>query len=296
MVLAEISAEALVTSLAATLILPIVAPTRSTTAVAAAAINPTSSRRPTPGIVTAKLPAATSLSGATSARSGRAIEMTLAAAEPIRTRITASPIMRSIRLARSVSAFASSLRSFAASSERGGRGLDQRVHLPAERIGALHVLIGVAVVLGRGGKAVDGGDVAFHELRELFEPVLVGRLVARGEGGFDVPAGGLRRGVRLAQRLVLRARRDREAKLAGLNLQRAEVVGRAQRFHGGEFLVAGGAAFERGPMVAELLFRQHSGHQQHADAGEDRELGANGEIVGGHWRVLRRPHMINEAG
>ncbi len=157
--------------------------------------------------------------------------------------------------------------------------------------------VGVAVILGRGGKAVDGGDVAFHELRELFEPLLVSRFIARGEGGFDVPLGGSRRDVRLAQGLVLRARRDGEAKLAGLNLQRAEVVGRAQRLHGGEFLVAGGAALERGPMVAELLFRQHSGHQQHADAGKDRELGANGEVVGGHYRVpRRRPRMINEAG
>ena len=77
----EISAEALVTSVAASLMLPIVAPTLSTTASAAVAISPTSSLRPTSGIVTVKLPAATSSSGTISARNGRAIEDALNTAE-----------------------------------------------------------------------------------------------------------------------------------------------------------------------------------------------------------------------
>ena len=68
--LVEISAEALVTSLAATLILPMVAPTLSAMASAEAAICPTSSLRSTPGIVTVKSPAAISLNTIATMRIG----------------------------------------------------------------------------------------------------------------------------------------------------------------------------------------------------------------------------------
>ncbi len=157
-----------------------------------------------------------------------------------------------------------------------GRIPDQRVHRIAELAGARNLGHGVAIVPGGGRELFDDAGIVRQQLRQLFEALLVRGVVGELERGLDPPRRFLRVGPQPLERVIDFAGRDGEANFARLDLHALELDRGAQRLVGHALLAAGGGALPRCPMIAELLFRQHGGHEQHADAGPDRELGADG--------------------
>ena len=178
-----------------------------------------------------------------------------------------------------VSAFACALRSSAAPINATVVASISAFISSPSCAGALDLLDGVAVVLRRGGEFADDVDIVFDQCGELLEPFLVGRFVGDIERVLDMPCRRGLVGVEPVQRAIDLARRDGEANFARLDLHAAQIVGGAQRLDGGELLAVGGGALPRGVSDRRICsFDQHSGDQEHADAGPERELGANRKI------------------
>ena len=140
----------------------------------------------------------------------------------------------------------------------GGGRLGQRVHLGADRAGAVHQIDGVAIVLRRRGEFAGDGGIAFEQSGQPIQPFLIGRIVDDFHGGGDVCRRGRLVAIEFADGAVDLARRDREANFAGFELHAARMVGGAQCFVGGALLVVRVGALQRGAVFADLLIGRAS--------------------------------------
>ncbi len=199
------------------------------------------------------------------------------------------PMPRLSRLTNDVASSACRLRSSAALIREVVVVSVRRVHLGADRAGAVHQIDGVAIVLRRRGEFAGDGGIAFEQSGQPIQPFLIGRIVDGFHGGGDVCRRGRPVAIESADGAVDLARRDREANFAGFELHAARMVGGAQCVVGGALLAVRVGALQRGAIFADLLIAEHPGNQYDADGCPSGELGPNSTIPNRHRPALQLP-------